>query len=361
MTKVDRFCRPFILPQLLHWGFFCYNKGVFMQKVSYMGDGTTTEFFFNFPFFENSNVVVTVNNEPATDYTIIGTSGGMDADIPYTGGKVVFDVAPSAIDCITITRQLPLERIVDYQPLEKIDPTTLNQDLNYLMEVIKDRKDELVDLTTKYAEIADKESTEIILARISAIHDEIVEIDAKIQALGDIGTLRQDVNDLTITVGGHTSSISALNTTVGSHTSSISELNTTVGGHTTSINGLDARTTGMIDYVVESQNPTPENNYTWFKKYKSGWVEQGGRIKGGFLKSTSWNTRTITLPIEMADTTYIGTVMLHWNYSSGASGVQDNMHANTPTTTTMVLNYINVSSSDNMWCNWTARGIYATE
>lgn len=258
-----------------------------MQKVSYMGDGTTTEFFFNFPFFENSNVVVTVNNEPATDYTIIGTSGGLDADVPYTGGKVVFEVAPTSIDCITIARQLPLERIVDYQPLSKIDPTTLNQDLNYLMEVIKDRKDELADLTTKYAEIADKESTEIILARISAIHEEIVDIDAKIRALGDIGTLQQRVTDLTTTVGGHTTSIG--------------NLDTTVNGHTTSITGLDTRTNGMIDYVVESQTPTAENNYTWYRKYKSGWVEQGQNITATEFYSSG---TTVILPIPMQSSNY---------------------------------------------------------
>ncbi|MCQ2582033.1 MAG: hypothetical protein MJ170_03570 [Alphaproteobacteria bacterium] len=258
-----------------------------MQKVSYMGDGTTTEFFFNFPFFENSNVVVTINNTAATGYSIIGTPGGLDPDIPYIGGKVVFETAPTSIDCITIARELSLERIVDYQPLSKIDPTTLNQDLNYLMEVIKDRKDELADLTTKYVEIADKESTEIILSRITAIHDEIVDIDAKIRALGDIGTLQQRVTDLTTTVGGHTTSIGALDTTVDG-------LNTTVDGHTTSINGLDTRTTGMIDYVIESQAPTAENNYTWYRKYKSGWVEQGG-------KTTS---QKVTLPIEMSDTNY---------------------------------------------------------
>ena len=164
-----------------------------MQKVSYMGNGSTTEFYFNFPYFETSNVVVTKNDTPATGCDIIGNSGGPDADIPYIGGKVVFEVAPTSLDCITIARQLPLERIVDYQPIAQINPTTLNQDLNYLMEVIKDRKDELSDLTTKYAEIADKESTEIILARITAIHEEITDIDAKIRALGDISTLRTDV------------------------------------------------------------------------------------------------------------------------------------------------------------------------
>ena len=31
-----------------------------------------------------------------------------------------------------------------------------------------------------------------------------------------------------------------------------------------------------VDYVVEKQDPTSANGYTWYRKYKSGWVEQGG-------------------------------------------------------------------------------------
>lgn len=167
-----------------------------MQKVSYMGNGSTTEFSFNFPYFENSNVVVTKNNQTATGYNVIGNSGGLDADIPYTGGKVVFETAPGTQDNITISRSLPLSRVADYQPTARIEPTTLNQDLNYLMEVIKDRKDELDELITQYSEIADKESTTTLLARISAIHNEIVEIDAKITALGDLSTIRSDITGL---------------------------------------------------------------------------------------------------------------------------------------------------------------------
>ena len=164
-----------------------------MQKVSYMGDGTTTEFTFNFPYFENSNIIVTKNNQETTGYTIIGTYAAPDADIPYTGGKVVFDVAPTVLDTITVARSLPLTRTVDYQPTAKIEPTTLNQDMNYLMEVLKDLNDEFDGLRTQYAEIADKESTTILLAQISAIHDEIVAVSAQITALGDISTLRSSV------------------------------------------------------------------------------------------------------------------------------------------------------------------------
>ena len=49
------------------------------------------------------------------------------------------------------------------------------------------------------------------------------------------------------------------------------------------------------DYVVESQEPTAGNGYTWYRKYKSGWVEQGGCL----LNATT-GVHTITIPIEMA-------------------------------------------------------------
>ncbi len=52
------------------------------------------------------------------------------------------------------------------------------------------------------------------------------------------------------------------------------------------------------DYVIETQRPTAENNYTWYRKYKSGWVEQGGCT----------NAQTITFPIQMQDTNYFASL-----------------------------------------------------
>ena len=52
-----------------------------------------------------------------------------------------------------------------------------------------------------------------------------------------------------------------------------------------------------IDYVVSTQLPTAENGYTWYRLYKSGWVEQGG-------KGISASRGTITFPIEMYDGNY---------------------------------------------------------
>ena len=53
------------------------------------------------------------------------------------------------------------------------------------------------------------------------------------------------------------------------------------------------------DVVIEKQDPSAANNYTWYRKYKSGWVEQGGVYVGN-----SASFPTITLPVAMADTHY---------------------------------------------------------
>ncbi len=231
-----------------------------MQKISFMGNGRISEFYFNFPYFEHSNIIVTVDNAPAHGYNIIGNAGGPNADVPFNGGKVVFDTPPRQMEYITIARQLPLIRIADYQPMARIEPVMLNQDLNYLMEVLKDKQDDLDTLRTQYAEIADHDSAAAILARISAIHDEIVDIDAKIATLGDISTLRTDVST-----------------------------------NSENITAVNVRTMGMTDYVIESQTPTSQNNYTWYRKYKSGWVEQGGKYNA--LPNNS--QKTVPLPIAI--------------------------------------------------------------
>ena len=241
-----------------------------------MGNGETTEFSFTFPYYENTNIIVTKNGAATTGYQIVGTSGGLDADIPYTGGKVVFETAPTAMDSITIARSLPLSRTIDYQPTAKIDPTTVNQDMNYLMEVLKDLKDEFDTLHTQYTEIADKDSATTLLARIAAISEDITTVSAQITALGDISTLRQTVTDLS----------------------------TTVGGHTTSIGTLDSRTSNISDYVIQSQTPSADNNYTWYRKYKSGWVEQGGKTTAVTI-AAGWSAdQTLVLPITMSNDEY---------------------------------------------------------
>jgi hypothetical protein len=52
------------------------------------------------------------------------------------------------------------------------------------------------------------------------------------------------------------------------------------------------------DVVIEYQEPTEKNGYTWYRLYATGWVEQGG------FSDTTSGTVNITLPIVMADSDY---------------------------------------------------------
>lgn len=72
-----------------------------------------------------------------------------------------------------------------------------------------------------------------------------------------------------------------------------------------------------MEYVVESQFPTAENNYTWYRKYNSGWVEQGGVWTGS--KSCGYGQETsivVNLPVEMQDTNYYVGAMVSSIYLS---------------------------------------------
>lgn len=56
--------------------------------------------------------------------------------------------------------------------------------------------------------------------------------------------------------------------------------------------------TAGADAVIEYQLPTAENDYTWYRKYKSGWVEQGGFV------NTASGEKTVNFPVTMSDTYY---------------------------------------------------------
>lgn len=58
------------------------------------------------------------------------------------------------------------------------------------------------------------------------------------------------------------------------------------------------------DYVVGFQAPTVANGYTWYRKYKSGWVEQGG-IATSTPTTDRYTSKRVSFPIEMADTNYV--------------------------------------------------------
>lgn len=104
-----------------------------MYKISYIADGTTTEFEFAFPFFQAADIHVAINERilGLDEYSVVENAS-------FDGGRVVFNAAPSTDDRIDIYRMVALSRVVDYQPTAKIDPEHLNADFNFLIEALKD-------------------------------------------------------------------------------------------------------------------------------------------------------------------------------------------------------------------------------
>ena len=76
--------------------------------------------------------------------------------------------------------------------------------------------------------------------------------------------------------------------------------------------------------VIEFQAPTAANNYTWYRKYADGWVEQGGITTAGNI------VQSIVLPVTMADT----------NYTISAIGTSSSSNNNVS-----VVGYENVSTT----------------
>ena len=175
-----------------------------MKKVSYIGNDETTIFYFSFPYYEKSNIVVTVNGAAASGVEVVGNPGGINADFPFIGGHIAFDNAPGDADVITISRVLPLSRVVDYQQMVQIDPKTLNMDMNYIKQVLDDLNEELDEI---------QETTDT---------DKLNEVKQKIDAINE----RLDgLNNATASIGG-------------------------INGIAPQINTIDTRTSGMIDFAT---------------------------------------------------------------------------------------------------------------
>lgn len=96
-----------------------------------------------------------------------------------------------------------------------------------------------------------------------------------------------------------------------------------------------------VDTLVDFQVPSAGNNYTWYRKYASGWVEQGG---SGSITS---NGNNINLAVTMADANYTVLLTISVNTTTTCR-----CYARTTT-------YISVASANNTTGCWQVSGMAA--
>ncbi|MEE1030271.1 MAG: hypothetical protein UIC65_04590 [Alphaproteobacteria bacterium] len=112
-----------------------------------------------------------------------------------------------------------------------------------------------------------------------------------------------------------------------------------------------------FDYVVAWQTPTAENNYTWYRKYKSGWVEQGGQVT---IPSQNANTQinTVTpLPVKMTNQAYYVNVCFITD-GGFTSGLRNNANGR-GTDTLTISTYSTINISNSYITTWQVKGVAA--
>lgn len=126
-----------------------------MYKISYTSDGTTTEYAFVFPFFQNADVKVAIDNVilDVAQYDV-------NPNDKFDGGTIELEAAPESGKQIDIFRRVSLNRIIDYQPTAKIDPEDLNSDFNFLLAALQDLNLINVNLA-EWSDIYDNVTTRI--------------------------------------------------------------------------------------------------------------------------------------------------------------------------------------------------------
>ncbi len=106
------------------------------------------------------------------------------------------------------------------------------------------------------------------------------------------------------------------------------------------------------DYVIETYRAGEK----WYRKYKSGWVEQGGVTSVGALESNVAQVKKVTLPVEMANITYNATAVAHNN--STFSRLVANLGPRATTNIQFGIRNIGTDVSDSYIC-WSVSGMAA--
>ncbi|MCL2758147.1 MAG: hypothetical protein FWE64_02380 [Alphaproteobacteria bacterium] len=238
------------------------------SKITYTGDGNTSQFHFDFAVWRAADVKVSRNGlpVPAAEYKLTLNKLPANASFGHDGGNIAFKVPPKIGDAITLFRELAHQRVVSYQPMKPVDPAALNADANYIMEVVRDmnRRVEGFAALENLAEIVER-GTAIVEDMENALAKTVIDLSeyAKLSNIPEVPQL-PDIDFAALAA-------------------------------------LVAQMAGA-DYVVESANGLSGPGYTsgWYRKYKSGWVEQGAL--GTNVSSESG--QAIVLPVPMRNTDY---------------------------------------------------------
>jgi len=157
-------------------------------RVQYTANGSTTVFPYSFAIFDESDMVVYVDDDIiTTGYTVSG-AGQTD------GGNVTFDTAPADGTIITLLRNVPIERMTDFQEGGTFRPKNLNDEFDRQTAFAQQVQEAL----TRCVKVDPTSSTnpEDVIPKVEALYDDIDNLDAIADDLANIDTVASNVSDV---------------------------------------------------------------------------------------------------------------------------------------------------------------------
>lgn len=216
-----------------------------IPRISYSGNGSTTNFSVPFVFIDDADLTVVLTNSSGTDTTLtLGSnytvSGG--GDNPATG-TVLLNVAPASGELLTVYRRTPLTQDNDFKPYELVDPEVQEAALDRLTLITQDLKDQInlavnISPTSELSSLTmpDPSASKVLAWNATGTGLENVDMDT---AILDINAL---TNESSVVVGSDY--VPFYDTSAGANRKTLMTNLINVNGYT-SLSAVD----GAADYV----------------------------------------------------------------------------------------------------------------
>lgn len=157
-------------------------------RVQYVGDGSTTSFPYAFAIFDDTDMVVYVGDEIIeTGYTVTGAG-------QTEGGNVVFDTAPENGDIITLLRNVPIERVTDFQEGGTFRPKNLNDEFDRQTAFAQQVQEALTRCVK--VDPTSESNPEEILPKIERLYDSADNIDIVANDKANVDSVATNMNDV---------------------------------------------------------------------------------------------------------------------------------------------------------------------
>ncbi|MDR1694122.1 MAG: hypothetical protein LBR70_02895 [Lactobacillaceae bacterium] len=259
--------------------------------VKYISDGIAREYDFSFEIFESNNIEVYLDTEKQDNSYYVKRSGNS------IGGIVAFIEAPVENTLITIIRKIPIKRVTDFKEGGPFRASKINLEFNYQLACLEQISEQIGRVISKPPYF---DSVNLMLPAPkggktlvwNSDGTALTNSEISLEVVGDVyENACRLYNDSASALASLDAQIDQLNEFVGSVEKVEKKFNEIDEDIQTRSN-KDFSNTEMADYIIEEWHA--EDKTGWYKKYKSGWIEQGG----SFIGSAGNKTITFLCPFS---------------------------------------------------------------